>query len=520
MKAVITSISRKNLAAGENFTVTIKLTVGSSEQAVNGNVQLNQFTMNNWDGERATAGNFIGSISGVKIAKGASKTLTFNVNAMERKFLIADSPDGGAARGYKYGFEIDADNADGWHDAYATNVGTILTDRLDPVIDSATLTDPTGGLEYFGVLAQNMSTLDFTGAVTLDPLDTSLTATHTFKMEYAGGEVQEYTSTDGVFTGLMLPYTGAFSWLYTATDSVGNSASTGGNLEVVPYALPTITELSAERYKEVVADDGTTSYIASDDGEHVWFDLTAAICALKDRNAWTLTCAWSDQSKTIREGTDGESITLIQDRDAVPDTISAAERVEFTWTLTDFFTSTAMRVTVDKAGAYFSVEKNGVAVGMRATGTEKDKKFEVAQDYKSHFHGGAYGSDGYRMDRVAKTENLELATGWAAYADEFTPRVSRVGALVFLDGLMKNTAAQSAGFAATVATLPEWARPVTDVYAIHQGSGQAIWWLRVYAETGAVGVGRYRTGTGTVEAAAGRQFPLTLSWIAADAFDE
>lgn len=520
MKAAITSISRRNLAAGEAFTVTVKLTLGKSESAVNGNVELCQFTMNNWNGEYVSNGAIIGTLSGVKIAKGASKTLTFNVNAMERKSLIANSPDHGEARGYKYGFEIDADNADGYHYTYANNVGTILTDRLAPVIDSATLTDPAGGLDHFDVLVQNMSAIDFTGAVTLDPLDTSLTATHTFKMEYEGGEVQEYTSTDGVFTGLTLPYTGALSWRYTVTDSVGNSANTGGNLEVAPYTPPTITELSAERYKEQVADDGTTSYVAADDGEHVRFSLRATACKIKEKNAWTLTVAWNDQSKTVMEDSGRyAACVIVKDRFAVTDVISAAERVEFTWTLTDFFTSAVMCVTVDKAGAYFSVEKNGVAVGMRATGTDKDKKFEVAQDYKSHFYGGAFGADGRRLDRVAKTEILELASGWVAYNESYTPRVSRVGALVFLDGLAKNTAAKDSGFSATIATLPEWARPVTDAHAIQQGSGRAIWWERVYAN-GALTIARYRNETGYVSAAANSQFPLTMCWIAADAFDE
>lgn len=523
MKAVITSISRRNLAAGEAFTMTVKLTVGSSESAVNGKVELDMSTMNNWDSSLQffTRGQYIHTITGVKIAKGASKTLTFNVNALGQAALISASGDKGASRGYKYGFTINADNGDGYHIAYLTNVGTILTDRLDPVIDSTTITDPTGGLEYFGVLAQNMSTLDFAGKVTLDPLDTSLTATHTFKMEFGNGEVQEYTSTDGAFTGLVLPYTGTLNWSYDVVDSVGNSASQNGSFEVVSYTPPVISELSAERYKEQVADDGTITYVADDEGEHVWFSLSTEVCKILNKNAWTLTAAWNDQTKTVLEDSGANAIFITaNDRTVIPDAISAAERVEFTWTLTDFFTSAVMRVTVDKAGAYFDIEKNGVAVGMRATGTESEKKFEVAQDYASHFYGGAFGSDGYRMDRVTKTEELELASGWASYGDTFTPRISRIGALVFLDGLIKNTTALDAGFSATVATLPEWARPITDTYAIHQGSGRAIWWLRVYAATGAVGVGRYRTEGGYTDAAAGRQFPMTLSWIAADAFDE
>jgi hypothetical protein len=88
-----------------------------------------------------------------------------------------------------------------------------------------------------------------------------------------------------------------------------------------------------------------------------------------------------------------------------------------------------------------------------------------------------------------------------------------------MDGLAKNTADLTADFGESLAVLPEWARPATDVYAIHQGSGRAIFWLRVYAN-GVVAVGRYRNETGLVAAASGSQFPLTLSWIAADAYAE
>lgn len=521
MKAAITSISRRNLAAGEAFTVTVKLTLGSSEKAVSGNVYLAQFLMTD-----TGSGQFLGELSGVKIAKGASKTLTFSVTAMERGAVIAMSGDKGAARGYSYGFDVSADNTDGgFHNVHINNVGTILTDRLDPVIDSVTITDSAGGLEHLGVLAQNMSAMNFTAVATLDPLDTSLTPTHTLKVTFRDeGKTLEYTSSDGVFANLPIPYAGKVKWVYSVTDSVGYSNSvmdpnTSGILEVAPYTPPNISSLAATRYGEQVADDGTISYVPDDDGEHVWFDLTGATCPLEGKNAWTLTVAWGDQSSVVRSGMDGAAVVLTQDREAVPDVISAAERVEFTWTLTDFFTSAVMRTTVDKAGAYFSVEKNGVAVGMRATGTDKGKKFEVAQDYKSHFYGGAFGSDGRRLDRVAKTEILELASGWVAYNESYTPRVSRVGALVFLDGLAKNTAAQDSGFSATIATLPEWARPVTDAHAIHQGSGRAIWWERVYAN-GALTVARYRNETGYVSAVANSQFPLTMSWIAADAFDE
>jgi hypothetical protein len=145
--------------------------------------------------------------------------------------------------------------------------------------------------------------------------------------------------------------------------------------------------------------------------------------------------------------------------------------------------------------------------------------FEVDKRYQSHFYGGAYGADGYRMDRCEQWEYLEITNGnFAAYNAAFRPRISRVGAIVFLDGMVKNTADLDANFNQTIASLPEWARPVTDVHAIQQGSGRAVWWQRITA-AGAVIIHRYRDENGYVGAPEVSQFPLSLSWIAADAFE-
>lgn len=171
----------------------------------------------------------------------------------------------------------------------------------------------------------------------------------------------------------------------------------------------------------------------------------------------------------------------------------------------------------DAAAAEFKA--TGASIGMRSTGTESSKKFEVASSHKSYLNGGAYGEGGYRMDKCGKWEYLTISnSNFASYSSEYAPRISRVGALVFLDGMVKNTAELSASFNATVATLPEWARPVTDVHAIQQGSGRAVWWQRITA-AGAVIIHRYRDESGYVGAPEVSQFPLSLSWIAADAFE-
>lgn len=115
-------------------------------------------------------------------------------------------------------------------------------------------------------------------------------------------------------------------------------------------------------------------------------------------------------------------------------------------------------------------------------------------------------------------ENIVFSnSNFAAYSEEFTPRISRSGDIVFLDGLARNTVDLDAKFGETIATLPEWARPTMDVFALHQGSDKAMFWLRVYA-SGNIEISRYRDESGYKDISAGRQFPLSLSWIAADAY--
>ena len=91
--------------------------------------------------------------------------------------------------------------------------------------------------------------------------------------------------------------------------------------------------------------------------------------------------------------------------------------------------------------------------------------------------------------------------------------------LVFLDGMLANRSALTLNATeVTVAVLPAWARPKTDVYALHQGSTFFIWWLRIKPD-GAVTISRYRSGTSYSSVNAGAQLPLSACWIAADAFD-
>lgn len=310
--------------------------------------------------------------------------------------------------------------------AVAAQKVSILKNRVSPVIDQAIISDVTDAAAVFGDFVQGQSRLKMTMRATTDPLDSAVTiASRVLTL----GAVEHTLSSDEEEVGAV-DRSGAVGWTLKVTDSKGLSAETSGTISLLPYQPPVISALSAQRYREVVADDGTVSYIADEEGEHVRFSLTGAVTSVSGKNAWTLSVGWNGRQSEVRSGTDGAEIVLINDRDAVPDGVSAAERVEFAWTLQDHFTSVTLRTTVDKSGAYFNVETDGVAVGMRTTGKPDKKKFEVAEGYESHFYGGIAGVtnyvrgesltggtwiDGKPIYRMVLTNNKQIPAGKTTY---------------------------------------------------------------------------------------------------------
>lgn len=119
---------------------------------------------------------------------------------------------------------------------------------------------------------------------------------------------------------------------------------------------------------------------------------------------------------------------------------------------------------------------------------------------------------------LTQEATLTLTADFEAYNASLTPRVSRAGAVVSMEGFVKNVSAGAIDSSPQVICyLPSWAWPRTDVSCIQQGSTYYIWWLRVNAADGSVTASRYRIGSGYPSVGVGAQFPLSCSWIAADA---
>jgi hypothetical protein len=97
-------------------------------------------------------------------------------------------------------------------------------------------------------------------------------------------------------------------------------------------------------------------------------------------------------------------------------------------------------------------------------------------------------------------------------------RSYRNGNMVFVTGLMKNTADIAFGSASSevgVFQLSNGYKPVQDVYAVCHGSGQNIWLLHISA-TGLATIQRYGTNTQVTTLSSGAWLPVSLTFVTAD----
>ena len=356
------------------------------------------------------------------IGRGASKTITldtFSMSSIWKNMIISRTGDNGAARIYPMYLGVWAVDNDRetalWVVNYATEptlIGYFLTSRLDPVISKATITDenPKNLVERFGAFIQRESTVQVAFDVSLDPLDPTLTVQYTFTTHGPGesivreiGEVGAGTS-HVTFTNLQPARTGVFRWTFVVTDSAGRTATKEGSYTVLPYDKPTINSFAVHRYKQTVDDEGHIVYLPSDDGTRIWYSIDATVSSIGGKNAWQLFKRREGSSaKQLLSGTDGTHILTTNDTTLDTDDYPTTENIGLYLELYDSVSSVDRYIVVPKAGAYFDVEKNGVAIGQRTTGAPEKKKFEVAENYETHLYGGLSGVG----------ENHEASSLWA-----------------------------------------------------------------------------------------------------------
>ncbi|MBO5941143.1 MAG: hypothetical protein J6R18_08120 [Kiritimatiellae bacterium] len=365
-----------------------------------------------------------------------------------------------------------------------------------------------------------------------------------------GSVVQEFNwstiseTSAGIFTGASSTFAvftvaGTATITLTVTDSRGRSVTSTQTFTVCQYAKPVISAFSVERYEPVYdANEAISGYQASELGTKVWVNLSASISKIAPAGTQLNTLKWTIQAVNVStgttstvSGTGAQSVSISKDRTRFTSTVNSSDAWNYTLTVTDTVgVSSVQYSSVLPARAPIVINNGHVGIGCIPSGSESEPGFHVA--YPAEFEaalkglGGLFGADGYRLDKVIQTANLTISHSSfvdygvynTTYAGMYTPRISRVGPLVFLDGMLANKSAITLNATeVTVATLPAWARPRTDIFNLHQGSTYYVWWLRVLPD-GKVTISRYRTGTSYSSVNAGAQFPLSACWIAADAF--
>lgn len=289
--------------------------------------------------------------------------------------------------------------------------------------------------DTFGQFIQGKSNYVVTCGYTVDSryID-MITTTHTLTISIYNSVTQEYEAigepitqeNNSVFNIGVLNENavGTLRMTYMVQDNVDADdpltriSTYNEDIEIIPYNKPTLTNVSVNRYwinpAGGIAEEST-------DGDYAWVTLNANVVQIDSSNEWSLSCRYKKESDSewtsvpiiASETSSGISYVNEQKIFAVVEggvitrrtIFDTSQHYDFIFELRDFFTPTDQPVEsldgyIDEAGAFFNVYPDGVSVGMRGTGDENHKKFEVADNYKSYFYGGIEGVTNYSTDEV------------------------------------------------------------------------------------------------------------------------
>ena len=351
----------------------------------------------------------------------------------------------------------------------------LLTSRLPPEV-TAVWDDEAGLLDRFGGFVQGRSVPVCGISAECDGADESVCAVRRVLEigtdRYEGGESLHVTEP--------LP-SGSVPYTVTVTDSAGNVGTCGGTVEVLSYASPRLESLVIERCGESTDEDGNPVIVQDDFSDRVRVSLTGSISPLNGRNGWTLSCFCTDgeteYTSTLAQGSTTHPV-YTQDTSLLPFVMSEEKTWQLTLTFSDGLESAAYDVTLPKAGGIFSIEKGGVAVGKRCTGTAESPAFQVA--YPAVFE-----------------KDLSVSASWEPLSVENGITVVEPCAIlrradtVFVRGAVRYPSSLAQSAYVTVAALPEKYVPA---YRHHRPLTADSPGYSAYAETEGLLRVRNRTG--------------------------
>lgn len=422
--------------------------------------------------------------------------------------LIAFSGDGGQKRKYPLGLKVTGyygGNKEYTQRAY--NVAELLLWRESPKILGVSYLDKGSEIyvngskqtpfEYFGAYIQGESTPCVKFDYELDPLDNTLTADFALELIAPDGSTTIYSNSTGNFELPSPTKTGTYVWNCYLIDSSGAQANEmSGSYSVLPYSRPKIYLFDVNRYSiETDSVTGTSVYKESDDGVFAWVDFAASVTGIDggglSRNRYSVTVQYSQidgsgagvivpYSQPSGDTTGNFSKSVTKDISMFPSTsyiFSAAYNYKFVVTVSDLFGAATDFSSIDKATADFNVESNGVAVGMMSTGKSNEKSFEVASTHTSKFYGGVAPIGAYEA-QLGLTSN----TVFSAYeGNPVEPVIKSFGPIVELHGEIQPNKTIAGGTSYyPICKIPDRYLPNYPITFIQQGTGRAIWTLRVF----------------------------------------
>lgn len=457
----------------------------------------------------SSSGIYEAATKDVNVSKG--KVGTFSITTAFYNDISRLDSSGGRAFSAYIQFDIsDGESSDGTVKSTSQAI-TVLKTRLAPTITSVNLVDNGNEKTLFGKFVQNETPIYIEYIDSVDSVDPAVTiASRTLDFDNSILTIGDSGSLIGTCTTA-----GTIAWTYTITDSKGKSSSLTGTIEVANYTEPSISTLTATRYTVVTDDEGNVSYVASDDGEYVWFGVSGVVTSLNGANGWTLKC----ENKTVLSGSDGSTFEASEDRSMYTDAITLSADVTFTFVLADYYHSVTKEVTVPKAGAYFNIEKTGVGVGMRTTGTADNPKFESA--WAAHFYDGIYDADGNRLDGYQSyeltdddlSEYFTVAGTWGGY----TATISRFGKVCVLSGQLIVKKQYTSTSQQVCVNMPSWAQPIRhqDIWTQSRYAGDYDIRQRIFSDRLQLYVQYSTSGTTNKGPAAGKMINLFAVWICA-----
>lgn len=430
MTFTIVSINKPYYSVGEQIEITAKLKMGSGESVKN-NFPTDLFYIGD-DG--IELGELVASLPRQPIAKGGSATYTISTKLPD----LSKYANGRTSFGMTLRISTDYYNSSGGPWGISLSVkdfATYIVERKEPQISGVSYLDyhEKNPLAYFGNYVQERSVPDIQFHVSIDAQDptnkasaflrfTSVPSDSKIAMWY-GSAVQNMNAIDGwgIVGDLDINFRndksyvidrpGTYEWCLELEDFNSERKYTKtGSFTVLSYQVPVITSFTGERYKEVLDDTGQKTYPAADDGQNVRYQYRVDVpSSLNGRNPWSCTIVRSDTNRTIFSKSGVGSVSLADNpvKGIDTDLYDSTKNIEVTLTVQDYFVVVQRSVTIPKAGGFMNIEKFGVAVGQRSTGSLTDKRFEVAPDYTSHFYGptyfegGVYGMINYREGEAA-----------------------------------------------------------------------------------------------------------------------